>query len=154
MNIDWAELFFTSGGRVNRAKYWIAQLVCFSVLLIIAALGYSFSALGYAGPVIGFIAGVILSIVGLILTVLVTVATITVGIKRLHDRNKSAWWLLLFYGVPGVIGGWYGTYTGLGLSLFLASFAIWIWTIVELGCLRGTEGSNQYGPDPLAGTTA
>ena len=26
-----------------------------------------------------------------------------------------------------------------------------IWTLVENGFLRGTEGANQYGADPLAG---
>ncbi len=31
----------------------------------------------------------------------------------------------------------------------LGSFAISIWGFVEIGCLRGTEGPNQYGPDPL-----
>jgi uncharacterized membrane protein YhaH (DUF805 family) len=30
----------------------------------------------------------------------------------------------------------------------------WIWALVELGCLRGTPGRNQYGDDPLAGRLA
>jgi uncharacterized membrane protein YhaH (DUF805 family) len=29
--------------------------------------------------------------------------------------------------------------------------AIVIWAFVELGCLPGTSGPNQYGPDPLGG---
>ena len=33
--------------------------------------------------------------------------------------------------------------------LGLASLAISIWGLVELGFLRGTVGPNQYGPDPL-----
>ena len=33
--------------------------------------------------------------------------------------------------------------------LSLAAAAIAIWAFVELGCLRGTPGPNQYGPDPL-----
>jgi uncharacterized membrane protein YhaH (DUF805 family) len=38
-------------------------------------------------------------------------------------------------------------------------FAAWlmivgIWFFIELGCLRGTAGDNQYGPDPLAGQIA
>lgn len=32
----------------------------------------------------------------------------------------------------------------------LASLAISIWALVELGFLRGTVGANRYGPDPLA----
>jgi hypothetical protein len=30
-----------------------------------------------------------------------------------------------------------------------AGIAIGIWAFVELGCLRGTVGYNQYGADPL-----
>jgi uncharacterized membrane protein YhaH (DUF805 family) len=38
---------------------------------------------------------------------------------------------------------------GLHLPDSLASLAISIWGLVELGFLRGTVGPNQYGPDPL-----
>lgn len=48
--------------------------------------------------------------------------------KRWHDRNKSGWWSLIMF-VP-IIGG--------------------IWMLVELGFLRGTEGANRFGPDPIA----
>jgi len=27
--------------------------------------------------------------------------------------------------------------------------ASWLWYFVELACMRGTIGANQYGPDPL-----
>jgi hypothetical protein len=27
-----------------------------------------------------------------------------IHIERLHDRNKRAWWLLVFYVVPAVLG--------------------------------------------------
>jgi uncharacterized membrane protein YhaH (DUF805 family) len=33
--------------------------------------------------------------------------------------------------------------------LALAGFAMTIWGFVEIGCLRGTVGSNRYGPNPL-----
>ena len=36
----------------------------------------------------------------------------------------------------------------------LAGLAIVIWAFVELGCLRGTVGANQYGPDRLAAPLA
>ena len=48
--------------------------------------------------------------------------------KRWHDRGKSGWWTLIIF-VP-LIG--------------------FIWWLVECGFLRGTEGPNQYGPDPVA----
>ena len=28
-------------------------------------------------------------------------------------------------------------------------FAVTVWVIVELGCLRGTQGPNRFGSDPL-----
>jgi uncharacterized membrane protein YhaH (DUF805 family) len=33
----------------------------------------------------------------------------------------------------------------------LFGMALYVWGFVELYCLRGTSGDNQYGPDPLAG---
>jgi len=41
------------------------------------------------------------------------------------------------------------TVAGLMAAVILASFALTIWGFVEIGCLRGTAGSNTYGPDPL-----
>ncbi|QIG49502.1 DUF805 domain-containing protein [Nordella sp. HKS 07] len=46
--------------------------------------------------------------------------------KRYHDRGKSAWWILICL-IP-VVGG--------------------IWQFIELGLLRGDDGTNGYGPDP------
>ncbi len=48
--------------------------------------------------------------------------------KRLHDRNRSGWFLLILL-IP-LIGA--------------------IWLIIELGFLRGTKGPNKYGADPAA----
>jgi uncharacterized membrane protein YhaH (DUF805 family) len=48
--------------------------------------------------------------------------------KRFHDRDKSAWWILIsFVPIVGVI-----------------------WLSVECGLLQGTDGPNRFGPDPLA----
>ena len=55
---------------------------------------------------------------------------LAISIKRFHDRDKSGWWVLI--GLIPVIG--------------------WIWLLIELGFLPGTDGPNQYGPDPLVGT--
>lgn len=51
---------------------------------------------------------------------------ITVSVRRLHDRDMSGWWVLL--GLVPVIGAL------ILLILFL---------------LRGTDGPNRFGPDPL-----
>jgi uncharacterized membrane protein YhaH (DUF805 family) len=76
--------------------------------------------------------------------------------ERLHDRGKSAWWLVVFYLVPGVLGQsakatWFAGSTSMVLHCILAltAFALTIWGFVEIGCLRGTTGGNTYEPDPL-----
>jgi uncharacterized membrane protein YhaH (DUF805 family) len=90
----------------------------------------------------------------LIFVVPVLWIVLVVSVKRLHDRDKSAWWLVLFYLVPGVVGSlisieflrrmWLVAST-LGWSFIV----IIAWAFVELACLRGTAGPNRYGPDPL-----
>ena len=73
--------------------------------------------------------------------------------ERLHDRDKSAWWLLVFYGLPALLGpvARMASFPGARLHyiLALAGFALSIWGFFEIGCLPGTSGSNSYGPDPL-----
>ena len=54
-------------------------------------------------------------------------ADLAVCVKRTHDRNKSGW-NLLFCLIP-LIGGLY--------------------VFITCGCLKGTNGPNRYGPDPL-----
>lgn len=135
MNIT--TLLFSYQGRINRAKYWLAVLCYFIATLVAMAVAFFI-------PIIGLILAVVIYIAML-------VSGIFVGIKRLHDRDKSGWWLLLFYVVPGVLSG-AGQASGsqsIAMVAGLISLAITIWMIVELGCLRGTVGGNQYGPDPL-----
>jgi uncharacterized membrane protein YhaH (DUF805 family) len=64
-----------------------------------------------------------------ILMLLVLWPSICLYAKRWHDRDKSGWWSLIMF-VP-IIGG--------------------IWMLVELGFLRGTDGPNRFGNDPIAG---
>lgn len=49
-------------------------------------------------------------------------------VKRFHDRDNKGWWALLFF-IPLV-------------NLLLLAI---------LGSLRGTDGENRFGPDPLEG---
>ena len=68
----------------------------------------------------------------------------------------TAWWLMAFYLAPGVLGqlaqaAWFAGAAGtvLHFILALAGFALAIWGLVEIDCLRGITGSNKYGPEPL-----
>ena len=108
-----SELLFSFNGRINRAKYWLMVLI-----LSIA-------------PFIVLLFSVTVGEVGIVLYILYSLIAIWPGLaisaKRWHDRDKSAWWILI--GLIPIIGG--------------------IWILVELGFLKGTDGENRYGPDPL-----
>jgi uncharacterized membrane protein YhaH (DUF805 family) len=150
--MDWTTLLFGFNGRINRGKYWLAVLIYMIVWTVFIAGSLIWlggmnidNLLRLAG------AGILIWLIGLILLILGTWSGLAVGIKRLHDRDKSGWWILLFWLGPGVLGSWQASTPDLGggFILSLAAAAIAIWAFVELGCLRGTPGPNQYGPDPL-----
>ncbi len=71
-------------------------------------------------------------VVGTLVSLAMLYPGICVSIKRWHDRDKSGWWILIVL-IP-IVG--------------------WIWSFVEVGCLKGTDGSNRFGADPLAGAPA
>ena len=146
--MDWGHLFFKFNGRTNRAKFWIAGLI-FAVINVVMA-------------IFGYVAdqSVIFQAVNSMLGIVMLISSIAVGVKRLHDRNKSGWYLLLFYFVPGVvaalsvlIGEFVEDSSIIATVLALVAFALVVWAFVEMGCLRGTIGVNQYGPDPVAPAT-
>jgi uncharacterized membrane protein YhaH (DUF805 family) len=142
--MDYRTLLFSYEGRISRAKYWSAWLIWLVVWCV--------------ALVFAFLFGGLLGVVGLALLLLVGVfaimSWIAVGLKRLHDRNKSGWWLVLFYAAPAILAV-AAPPTGIaGNFLLILSFAIEIWMFVELGCLRGSAGPNRYGPDPLGDAAA
>ena len=94
------------------------------------------------------------------LVIVILIVGIAVGVKRLHDRNKSGWFLMLFYFVPFtlaalsvLIDAFVEDSIIIATVLALLAIAVGVWTFVEMGCLRGTVGINQYGPDPVAPAT-
>jgi uncharacterized membrane protein YhaH (DUF805 family) len=144
---DLFEFLFGASGRINRAKYWRSFLIYIVAGLLAAVM--LFTAAGIAAPL--FIIMVVLVLIPWLLW------GFSITTERLHDRDKSAWWLLVFFGLSAVLGqlakaAWFAEPAGTALHsiLALAGFALTIWGFVEIGCLRGTVGSNTYGPDPLS----
>jgi uncharacterized membrane protein YhaH (DUF805 family) len=139
-------LLFDFRGRINRAKFWLAHLIY--VVFLIAVIGIASTVFSSIDTVFG---------AALVACIPLAVSGMAVGIKRLHDRNKSAWWLAVFavpWVLPFVGAALDGFVTPAGDMAFVflqyVGLAIMIWALVELGCLRGTIGANQYGGDPLA----
>ena len=146
LNTRWGELSFRLFGTPVSVKiwFWLAALVYFVINVVLAIIGYATDQSAAFQAVNGMI------------DIVIFISGLAVGIKRLHDRNKSGWYLLLFYVVPGVlIVAAIGTYMAMedgalvSAVLGFASFAIGVWAFVELACLRGTVGPNVYGPDPI-----
>lgn len=83
-------------------------------------------------------------------------------LRRLHDTNRSGWWLLIAI-VPylifalaagaaiasGSMMALAGATMLLGLLALVGGIALLVFMV-----LPGTKGENSYGPDPYAGGTA
>jgi uncharacterized membrane protein YhaH (DUF805 family) len=143
------DLLFGFQGRVGRGQFWLALLIWMIVFLmmivVVAIVTPSVDALFSAT---------------LIFYVLIVILFIPAAVKRLHDRNKRGWWILLFLGFPtatlllGVmVGGDETNAESMPMGVLIVQYiglAILLWSLVELGFIRGTIGSNRYGPDPVA----
>ena len=139
-NAGIARLWFGFGGRANRAKYWLVAAINVAIMAALTAV-----AIVGDSPA--------LWIVFIIVILVLMVSSVAVSIRRLHDRGKSGWWVLVFIFVPGLLQG-IGSRLGDPVPMMIlsvAGLAVSIWALVELGFLRGTQGDNAYGPDPLRG---
>ncbi|HAW32085.1 MAG TPA: DUF805 domain-containing protein [Planctomycetaceae bacterium] len=117
--------FATLDGRARRLEYWMFTL--FDVIFMILSF------------VIGAVLGRVLNLdeamggIGLGLTLcllymlVVLMPKLSVTVRRLHDTDRSALWLLVFL-IPGI-----------------GPLVLFVMMILE-----GTQGPNQYGPDPKA----
>tara|TARA_A100001011_G_scaffold385128_1_gene458665 strand:- start:617 stop:982 length:366 start_codon:yes stop_codon:yes gene_type:complete len=101
--------YFVFEGRASRSEYWWFQLIVSPSYLISEVVE---SEISY------FFLGI---------TLFTLIPAISAGVRRLHDTNKSGFFILISF-IP-FIGG-----------LVLLFFFI----------TEGTKGKNKYGSDPLA----
>jgi len=106
-----AESYAKFDGRSGRAEFWWFFLANLIVGVVLSLLGQA-STFFY----------IIYVIYGLALII----PSIAVGIRRLHDINRTGWWILIAL-VPLV-----------GLIVLLVFYAT-----------AGDRGTNQYGPEPI-----
>ncbi|MCW5662220.1 MAG: DUF805 domain-containing protein [Piscinibacter sp.] len=99
-------------GRARRKEYWM--FVLFYILIYVALM---------------IVEGLVGSpgILALVFALGILVPSIAVAARRLHDTDRSGWWLLIGF-VP-LVGG-------IVLLVFM--------------CLDGTSGPNRFGADPKA----
>jgi uncharacterized membrane protein YhaH (DUF805 family) len=168
--------WFSFGGRIGRKTFWLGYVLPIFLASIVAnvldmALGFAPDPTSDAMPADAMRMAPISGVVSLL-----SIWPMLAGsIKRLHDRNRSGWWIggfylasagfgvLTFLTVAGVLAGLQdartqpaapemsgGAVLVLGLAgVALAGFGLWLF--IETGFLRGTFGPNRFGPDPLGG---
>ena len=107
-------------GRSRRKEYWF--FVLFAVIISIV--------LGVIDVMIGTQTGGI-GILSAIYALAMLIPSIAVSVRRLHDIDKTGWWILIGF-IP-LIG-----------TIILLIFAF----------LPGTAGDNKYGADPKAAAAA
>jgi uncharacterized membrane protein YhaH (DUF805 family) len=98
-------------GRAQRSAYWFWTLFNCIVMVVTSVI----DAVVLSGAPVTY------SIAALALIL----PSLAVSVRRLHDLDRTGWWLLL-------------ALTGIGGIVLLVWF-----------CMRGTIGANRFGPDPL-----
>lgn len=106
------QILFSFKGRIPRKTYWLYGVLGLLLVSLMTTL------------LLG-IAGVEERRAEALANLLIVWPAAAISAKRWHDRNQSAWWLLInLLPVVGVI-----------------------WSLVVNGLLRGTVGANRYGED-------
>jgi uncharacterized membrane protein YhaH (DUF805 family) len=155
-------------GRSRRMEYWMWQLflIIFYFALVMLMMVMAGGALMSGDPRALFaVGGGVMIIVAIycIAVLVFFIPSLAVAVRRLHDTERSGWWLLaplgpyllVFVGAamamsspdnPGLGGmlSLVGSLGALGLAITLLVFML----------LEGTKGPNKYGPDPKGGVPA
>ncbi|MFC0623491.1 DUF805 domain-containing protein [Kribbella deserti] len=108
-------------GRARRREFWMFTLVDIVISFVIVGADELIGTEYALGTDEVFGGGLLVTLYGLA----VLVPTITVTFRRLHDVDRTGWWILLAL-VP--VLGW------IVLLVFMVT--------------NGTPGNNRYGPDP------
>ena len=140
------EKYATFSGRASRSEYW--WFVLFNILVgivtnILDAVFGTQILLGvdkYGNPQI---LGIITTIVGLALLL----PCFAVTFRRLHDRNLPGWYIFVPF-ILLIVGAILAGIPILALILAIAAIGVTIYIFV-MTILKGDNGTNNYGPDPL-----
>ena len=107
-------------GRARRKEYW--RFILISIVLSFV--------LGFIDGLVGMATATPLGLLGLIFTIAIIIPSFSVAVRRLHDLDRSGWWILISF-VP------------------ILGFLLFIYLMFD-----GTHGENRFGPDPKAGERA
>ena len=129
-------ILFALNGRINRAGWWLLNIPIF-VTFAISITTFDFPAT------------LLFEHIHLLILLGLAWVHIAVSARRWHDKDRSAWWLLLHI-VPLICSicihaaKLHSTWWEL---IHVVTVINGLWTCIELGLIKGTAGANQYGPD-------
>jgi len=132
--------YVTFSGRAQRSEYWWFML--FNLFGNIANASLDAMVFGVSADGTG-------GLFSLLFALGIALPLLSVTARRLHDMDKSAWWMVAPYGVLlfAVVSAGFDLNifaTVGGIATVVLFIVLFIWTI-----MRGTEGPNRFGPDPL-----
>lgn len=154
-------------GRASRAEFWwffLFMMIIYSVFWVVlfGTIGITAAASESQNPVAMMGAFGVIGIFMVLFYLALLIPTIAVQIRRLHDTNRSGWWLGAFWllylvYMVGSFGlafsatsenptpnlGSAGLMMVFGLAFFVYSIVLLVFF-----CLRGTQGPNRFGDDP------
>ncbi|RSY88728.1 DUF805 domain-containing protein [Sphingomonas koreensis] len=169
--------YFDFKGRSRRKEYWMYTLfvviVSFVLAFLDSMLGLGGSATGDAdltGTSVGASGAMSGGLLSNIFSLATIIPSLAVGVRRLHDTDRSGWWILLPLGpiligavlmgaslMTAMSGGGSAGFSGIalfGMIMLLGGLACAILLLVWY-CTPGTAGPNRFGEDPKGqGTNA
>ena len=119
-------------GRASRSEYWWFFLFTFIVRIVTFWIPF----------------------IGIIIALGLLLPSLSVTVRRLHDTNRTGWWVLLPVGLAlgGVVAGTILSFIGLpvvGIAL-IAIGSIGGFVVLLVFLIQPSDpGPNQYGPNPL-----
>lgn len=118
--------YVTFSGRARRMEFWVFVLISFVISLILGFIDNltgTTPTMDVGGSSMSYGTGLLGGLYGLA----VLLPSLAVQVRRLHDTNRSGWWILI--GLIPLVGA---------IILIVFSF------------LPGDEGPNNHGEDPKA----
>jgi len=131
--------YVTFSGRAVRSEYW--YWVLFVSIVALAATLLDLAIVHHRhGPFEG------------LWTLVTFLPGLAIAVRRLHDIDRSGWWMLLPVSVVGIFVVTLLIYAVTGAFVFIIPILAVIGLIVILFywfCQPGTPGPNRFGPDPF-----
>jgi uncharacterized membrane protein YhaH (DUF805 family) len=177
-------------GRSRRSEYWLWALFLFllNVGLSIVQYALMFSTMGvthdgHMSPATGtgFGLAMMINLLKFVIFLALIVPSVAVAVRRMHDINRTGWWILLPSGVGLVALIIVFSTTGAdffrqiselskagnsgdpaaSLNMVFSIMRMLLWVVIPTLAAKvvtfvfrvteGTKGTNRYGPDPKGG---